>query len=213
MNLKLAPVRPRTQHRPPRVGEDRNYDMLIAHLIEVSASGRRPRRPRIATPSPGWTRRKIRPLAAAVRGGRGSQHLRRDGRGARSGRWRPPSAAAEDRNWINFANVTIEEGWRPAVRGGRGSQRSGHADHQSRHKEVVTVRGRLRIADRLVPGTVATAAFGLPGLVPSTATLARSAVSAPGAIRTPRSGGRSIRTCGRRAVRSSRSTRSLARTA
>jgi len=31
--------------------------------------------------------------------------------GARA--WRPPPAAAEDRNWINFANVTIEEGWRP----------------------------------------------------------------------------------------------------
>ena len=30
--------------------------------------------------------------------------------GARA--WRPPPAAAEDRNWINFANVTIE-GWRP----------------------------------------------------------------------------------------------------
>jgi len=61
--------------------------------------------------------------AAAVRGGRGSQHelkgaLYPEGRG----RQRPPSAAAEDRNYEAMLDVPGWESAAAAVRGGRGSQ-------------------------------------------------------------------------------------------
>jgi len=115
----LTPLR---QRPPSAAAEDRNPFHSNVTPTYVDGSGRRPRRPRIATPRSGCLRcrgdrrsgrRPRRPriathssssdfaavaeAAAAVRGGRGSQHLAGRERVPTAGQ-RPPSAAAEDRN-------------------------------------------------------------------------------------------------------------------
>ena len=61
------------------------------------------------------------PLAAALRGGRGSQPSRRR-RGGGTWIWRPPFGAAEDRNLTILLTGTPRSELAAALRGGRGSQ-------------------------------------------------------------------------------------------
>ena len=94
------PLRPSTAAAAVRGG--RGSQLLGGRQVgrgEQSGSGRRPRRPRIATARCTAARTCRSHAAAAVRGGRGSQRLRRTRRRPAPAGQRPPSAAAEDRNW------------------------------------------------------------------------------------------------------------------
>jgi len=111
------------QRPPSAAAEDRNIYMREKKVFEPTSSGRRPRRPRIATR---WTASPAAPLvsaAAAVRGGRGSQHPLEGPQPAAHRRQRPPSAAAEDRNEVGYVGDQRYVRAAAAVRGGRGSQR------------------------------------------------------------------------------------------
>jgi len=103
-------------------------------------------------------------LAAAAHGGRGSQRLRPDDRHGAGSCWRPPSAAAEDRNSINFANVNIEEGWRPpstAAENCRPAGAGGGGGRRLRGGRAAAERGDLEgLRARPTPGDE-----GLPTLI------------------------------------------------
>ena len=114
------------QRPPSAAAEDRNTrdDLGIGYLV---GSGRRPRRPRIATPTRStWSRhrRRQRPPSAAAED-RNIEQLRQ--RVPRP-RQRPPSAAAEDRNNDRPVVEVTCLGAAASVRGGRGSQHELRAD-------------------------------------------------------------------------------------
>ena len=150
--------RPPYRQRPPSAAaEDRNPYQDAGTPERQAGSGRRPRRPRIATRSGRQARWAHREAAAAVRGGRGSQQRRgatRPRLGAGSGRrprrpriatgarcrtaqrrkqQRPPSAAAEDRNFVTIRRHRERFQAAAAVRGGRGSQQPGGGEVQATH--------------------------------------------------------------------------------
>ena len=142
---KPDPALTELQRPPSAAAEDRNPVHPADGPGCHEGSGRRPRRPRIATLSTSSDMASGL-AAAAVRGGRGSQreHLRtttgprsqrppsaaaedRNDGGTAGAVWdgtqRPPSAAAEDRNHTGPPAGNQEEQAAAAVRGGRGSQR------------------------------------------------------------------------------------------
>jgi len=80
-----------------RGGRGSQLDERLLGCPAVVGSGRRPRRPRIATPQRWLACTTVGSAAAAVRGGRGSQRDQHRGVRPRVPQ-RPPSAAAEDRN-------------------------------------------------------------------------------------------------------------------
>jgi len=113
-------------------------------------SGRRSRRPRIATPDRGGTGRG-QPAAAAVRGGRGSQPSVRLGRDHVLPRQRPPFAAAEDRNSLvvqvppGLVNGSGRRSRRPRIATSWGSSGSVHRARSGRRSR------RPRIATPTTP--------------------------------------------------------------
>jgi len=109
------------QRPPSAAAEDRNT-LRVVNESRRPGSGRRPRRPRIAT-----TTRRLMRQAGIRRSGRRPRRPRiathsRGGHRHRDVRQRPPSAAAEDRNQFNQVKGKIRAQAAAAVRGGRGSQ-------------------------------------------------------------------------------------------
>ena len=130
----------RRQRPPSAAAEDRNTSALSAGAARDDGSGRRPRRPRIATFV--WIAISVirLPAAAAVRGGRGSQPFTTedgaepvDGSGRRPRRPRIATGTPPHHHRPPFAAA--------AVRGGRGSQRWGHRGCGVGRDAAAAVRG------------------------------------------------------------------------
>ena len=110
-------------------------------VVGAGSSGRRPRRPRIATPPRDRALPRSGRAAAAVRGGRGSQLYLPDVVAEDSWEQRPPSAAAEDRNLQRQKDADVLTHAAAAVRGGRGSQRERTAQIGAAVEAAAAVRG------------------------------------------------------------------------
>ena len=147
---RIATGWPSTPHvvsppwRPPfGAAEDRN--LLVRAGTERTSTGGRPSgRPRIATTRAArW--RRLRTLAAALRGGRGSQPRECVRQALARAAWRPPFGAAEDRN-----DARERDGQPPvlaaALRGGRGSQQRYTRRRRARETPGGRPSGRPRIA-------------------------------------------------------------------
>ena len=152
------------QRPPSAAAEDRNPLNYDGQTTAPIGSGRRPRRPRIATRPRGqccgtWCcsgRRPRRPrIATSMRSARNAGGMRQrppsaaaeDRNTSRTGCYRPshgqrpPSAAAEDRNCGKAAQRRQRARAAAAVRGGRGSQRDGWATLRKQALAAAAARG------------------------------------------------------------------------